>query len=202
MSNYTPTTDFGAKDSLLTGDPDKLIVGAEFDTEFDAINVAVATKFDTAGTGLTNSSTTVNIDISALTNMAIAATAATDSVLVNDGGTMKQMDIQDMGVRVVESAAIQTFALDDANTMQVLTGATPRIWTIPTNASVAFGIGTIILLGVRDTASIELDPASGPTLTSQLASSTSTTQTVQAGGTAVLVKVATDEWMLSGDIAL
>jgi len=202
MSNYTPTTDFSAKDSLLTGDPSKLIVGAEFDTEFDAINVAVATKVDTAGTGLSKSSTTLNIDISGLTNIAVAATEATDSVLINDGGTMKQMDIQDMGVRVVESTAIQTFALDDANTLQVLTGTTGRTWTIPTNASVAFGIGTVILLAARDTAAITLDPASGPRLTSVLASSIAATQDVLSNGTAVLIKVATDEWMLSGDIEL
>ena len=49
MSNYTKTTDFEAKDSLPTGDSGKIIRGAEFETEFDAIATAVATKADTAG---------------------------------------------------------------------------------------------------------------------------------------------------------
>jgi hypothetical protein len=44
MSDYTKTTNFTAKDALSTGDPNKLIVGAEFDTEFDAISTAIATK--------------------------------------------------------------------------------------------------------------------------------------------------------------
>lgn len=47
MADYTQTTDFSAKDDLLTGDPDKLILGADFDAEFAAIASAVATKFDT-----------------------------------------------------------------------------------------------------------------------------------------------------------
>ena len=46
MSNYTPITDFGAKDALSTGNPSKLILGTEVDAEFDAIATAVATKID------------------------------------------------------------------------------------------------------------------------------------------------------------
>ena len=38
MSNYTKTTDFAAKDSLPSGDSGKIIKGAEFETEFDAIS--------------------------------------------------------------------------------------------------------------------------------------------------------------------
>lgn len=46
MSDYTKTTSFGPKDSLATGDSNKLVVGAQFDTEFDDIATAVATKYD------------------------------------------------------------------------------------------------------------------------------------------------------------
>lgn len=46
MSNYTPITDFGAKDALATGNPSKVILGSEVDAEFDAIATAVATKLD------------------------------------------------------------------------------------------------------------------------------------------------------------
>ena len=53
MSNYTKTTDFEAKDSLPSGDSGKIIKGAEFETEFDAISTAVATKADAAGATLT-----------------------------------------------------------------------------------------------------------------------------------------------------
>lgn len=37
---YTKTTDFAAKDALLTGDPNKIVRGTEIDAEFDAIETA------------------------------------------------------------------------------------------------------------------------------------------------------------------
>lgn len=49
MSNYAYTTDFGGKDALPTGDPDKVIQGVDFDTEFDKLVVAVNSKMDLAG---------------------------------------------------------------------------------------------------------------------------------------------------------
>lgn len=46
MSNYTQTTDFSAKDSLASGDANKIITGASVDVEFAAISTAIATKAD------------------------------------------------------------------------------------------------------------------------------------------------------------
>ena len=57
MSNYSKTTDFEAKDSLPTGDSGKIIRGAEFETEFDAISTAIGTKADTAGPTFTGTLT-------------------------------------------------------------------------------------------------------------------------------------------------
>ena len=48
MSNYTKTTNFAAKDSLPSGDAGKIIQGTEFNTEFDDIATAIATKANTA----------------------------------------------------------------------------------------------------------------------------------------------------------
>lgn len=47
MANYTKATNFASKDSLLTGNPSKLIRGSEIDAEFNSISTAVATKADT-----------------------------------------------------------------------------------------------------------------------------------------------------------
>jgi len=44
MSNYTKLTNFAAKDALVSGNPAKVIKGVEVGAEFDAIQVAVATK--------------------------------------------------------------------------------------------------------------------------------------------------------------
>jgi hypothetical protein len=53
MSNYTKTTNFLAKDSLPEEDSGKIIKGSEFDTEFNALQVAINTKADLASPALT-----------------------------------------------------------------------------------------------------------------------------------------------------
>ena len=63
MSNYTKSTNFTAKDSLPTGDNNKVVRGSEFDTEFNAISVAVATKSDLAGPTFTGTTTIATADI-------------------------------------------------------------------------------------------------------------------------------------------
>ena len=54
MSDYSKTTNFTAKDSLPSGNPSKLIKGSEFDTEFDALETAVATKANKIGSPVEN----------------------------------------------------------------------------------------------------------------------------------------------------
>ena len=51
MSDYSQVTDFSAKDALTTGDPEKIILGADVDAELAAIATAIATKFDTSNDG-------------------------------------------------------------------------------------------------------------------------------------------------------
>ena len=52
MSNYTPITDFGAKDLLATGHPDKLLKGAEIDAELGGVSVAIASKAEGTATAV------------------------------------------------------------------------------------------------------------------------------------------------------
>ena len=63
MSNYLKTTNFTAKDSLTSGDPAKKIVGSEFDTEFDALQVAIASKADASELNNISSLNTTNYSI-------------------------------------------------------------------------------------------------------------------------------------------
>ena len=48
MSNYIKSTNFTAKDSLPTGNANKVVRGSEIDTELSAVAVAVSTKADSA----------------------------------------------------------------------------------------------------------------------------------------------------------
>ena len=50
MTDYSKNTNFTAKDSLVTGNPSKKILGIELDAEFDEIATSIATKLDTPST--------------------------------------------------------------------------------------------------------------------------------------------------------
>ena len=76
MSNYTKTTNFTAKDSLPSGDSGKVIRGSEFDTEFNAIATASATKADLASPTFTGTVT--------IPTLTLTGTLSTGTI---DGGT-------------------------------------------------------------------------------------------------------------------
>lgn len=64
MSQYTKATNFAIKDSLVTGNPAKIIKGTEVNTEFDAIQSAVNSKADANNAALTGTATAVNLTVS------------------------------------------------------------------------------------------------------------------------------------------
>jgi hypothetical protein len=82
VSDYTKTTNFTAKDSLETGNPLKLIKGADFDTEFDNIVTAVATKSESASPTFTGTTSIATLSVSG--NATITGTITASSI---DGGT-------------------------------------------------------------------------------------------------------------------
>jgi hypothetical protein len=57
MSNYVKSVNFTAKDTLPTGNANKVVRGAELDTEYTAIAVAVSTKADSANPTFTGTVT-------------------------------------------------------------------------------------------------------------------------------------------------
>ena len=49
MSNYTKQISWSGKDALSDSDPEKVISGGDFDTEFSAVQTAINSKIDTGG---------------------------------------------------------------------------------------------------------------------------------------------------------
>ncbi len=95
MADYSKTTNFGVKDGLPSGNPAKIISGGEFDTEFDAIQTAIATKADLASPALTGSATAQTLGVSVALNSTGATTLSGTTTLAGtlagtftiDGGT-------------------------------------------------------------------------------------------------------------------
>lgn len=74
--SYTKTTDFLAKDSLLTGNPAKKVKGSEIDTEFNNIATADADNVKVSGLG---SGVATWLATPSSTNLAAAVTGETGS---------------------------------------------------------------------------------------------------------------------------
>jgi len=95
MSNYSKTTNFGAKDTLPSGNSGKIISGGEFDTEFNALQTAIATKADLISPALTGSATAQTLGVSVALNSTGATTLSGTTTLAGtlagtftiDGGT-------------------------------------------------------------------------------------------------------------------
>ena len=98
MSNYTKTTNFATKDNLSPGNPLKIVKGAEIDTEFNNIQIAVATKTDNSAANITGGSITGITDLAiadggtgastataALNNLLPSQTSAANKYLQSDG---------------------------------------------------------------------------------------------------------------------
>jgi len=95
MSNYVKSTNFTAKDSLPTGDTNKVIRGSEFDTEFNAIVTAISTKSDLAGPTFTGTATFADITGTGTINFTGATVSNLGSVTTVDinGGTVDGVTI-------------------------------------------------------------------------------------------------------------
>ena len=100
MTDYTITTNFGAKDSLPSGNAAKVIKGSEFTTEFTNIATAVNSKADTAGdtfTGVVNFSNNIAVDtdtlfVDASTNRVGIGTDSPTTALEVTGGLIVDTD--------------------------------------------------------------------------------------------------------------
>ena len=128
---------------------------------------------------------------------------AADGYLINDAGVLKVMPHDQAGLPVLTADAAQTFAITDANTINVLTGSTNRVWTLPANATVAFEIGSFIICVNSGTGDLTITAAADVIIDSVFHAAAATAQSdrVLDGGTAVLIKTAINTWSLSGDIS-
>jgi hypothetical protein len=85
MTDYTKITDFAAKDSLPSGNSNKVVKGVEFETEFDNIATAISTKFDNASTVDINGGTIDGTAIGATTAASGSFTTVTSTILTTTG---------------------------------------------------------------------------------------------------------------------
>ena len=92
MSNYTKATNFATKDTLPTGDANKIVKGTEIDNEFNAISGAISSKADIASPTFTGTpaaptatagSNTTQIATTAFVTAALASVYPVGSIYIN-----------------------------------------------------------------------------------------------------------------------
>ena len=86
---YTITTNFGSKDSLPTGDSNKIIKGSEFTTEFTAIKSAFALAAPVANPTFTG---TVTIPTAAVTTANVTTFTLGGTTITATGAELNYMD--------------------------------------------------------------------------------------------------------------
>ena len=145
MSDYTKTTNFTAKDALASGSPAKLVKGVDFDTEFDAIATAVATKIEAASTDT-------------LTNKTINTASNTITIV--------EADISDLG-SYIEAATTDTLTNKTISlTSNTVSGTTAEFNTALSDGSFTTLAGTETLTNKTLTSPTITTPAiSSPTMT-------------------------------------
>ena len=104
MSNYVKSTNFATKDTLPTGDSNKIVKGTELDNEFNAIAGAISSKADLASPALTG------------TPSAPTATAGSNTTQIANTAYVR-------GEVVAATGALGTMSTQNANAV-VITGGT------------------------------------------------------------------------------
>ena len=99
MSNYSKLTNFTAKDSLPTGDSNKIIKGAEIDAEFVAISSAITSKANNESPTLTG--TPLAPTASAGTNTTQIATTAFVTTAVDNINTLSAFTLEEVGTELI-----------------------------------------------------------------------------------------------------
>ena len=106
MSNYTIAVGWSGKDALSDSDPLKVISGADFNTEFTAVQAAVNTKANING----SSSESFNCN-------ALTATTGTVTTLTSTTANVTTVDLGNW--TVTETAGVLLFATGGTNKMKL-----------------------------------------------------------------------------------
>lgn len=116
-------------------------------------------------------------------------------VRVNNGETaLEFVDGRPLGINP-QTGTTYTLVLADASKLVTMSNGSASTLTVPSNSSVAFPLGTQILIAQLGAGQVTIDEGAGVTVR------TPETLLVRGQyGQIALVKIATDEWLLTGDL--
>jgi hypothetical protein len=105
MSNYTKATNFATKDTLPTGDSNKIVKGTEIDNEFNSLAGAISSKADIASPTFTGTPAAPTATANSNTTQ-IANTAYVRAEIITATGTLGTMSSQNAGAVAITGGTI------------------------------------------------------------------------------------------------
>ena len=174
------------------------------------VDVSVGGQVQTAGVDFTLSGTTLTWivvppagqRVTIRYGQALPATSwPTHASSHADGGsdpiTPAMIKAAPEAARVVNRTSSVTLTLADSQSVVTVNSTSPQIVTVPDNSTVAFAIGTQINVTQLGTGSVNISPVSGSVL---IRSSGNRYTLSQQYASATLIKIATNTWLLVGDL--
>jgi hypothetical protein len=150
----------------------------------------------TAGTGISGGGTSGTVTVSIDTS--VTADLSTAQTLTNKTLTAPVINL----ALNAQTGTTYTFALTDNGKLVTASNSSAQTYSIPTNATTAFPVGTqinIIQIGVGQ---VTIQAASSGTTTVSSTGATATAPKLRAQySSATLIKAATDLWYVVGDIS-
>lgn len=180
----------------LSGGTTGLTVSGSPITTSGTITLAGTLVVANGGTGVTTSTGSGSVVLST------SPTLTTPVLGTPTSGTLSNCTVDgtnSVGFRTAPQtsggASAYTLVLTDSGKHVIFTGGSTATLTVPTNASVAFPVGTTILVVNDNSGNLTI---SGAGVTFQLANGATGNRTVATKGLATCLKTATDTWYVSG----
>ena len=148
---------------------------------------------------ITTNSTFDGVDIATRDAVLTATTTTANAALPKAGGTMTGTLVGLVAPLTInaQTGTTYTFVLADAGKMVTSSNGSAQTFTVPPNSSVAFDIGTQIMVQNIGSANCTLAQGSGVTINSK----DSNKEIDGQYAAATLIKTATDAWSLIGALA-
>jgi hypothetical protein len=150
----------------------------------------------TAGTGISGGGTSGTVTVSIDTS--VTADLSTAQTLTNKTLTAPVINL----ALNAQTGTTYTFALTDNGKLVTASNSSAQTYSIPTNATTAFPVGTQINIIQIGAGQVTIQAASSGTTTVSSTGATATAPKLRAQySSATLIKAATDLWYVVGDIS-
>lgn len=181
-----------ASSAVITTTDTVLSALGKLQAQITASVASIALKANTAGQIFTGNISATNLSGINTGDQDLSALATTSAVNLGLGLKTDKLITENT------QTASYTLVLADADRIVTMSNASANNLTIPLNATVAFPIGTQIIISQFGAGQTTIVPTAGVTLNSSLTAQKLTNQFA----TASLIKLGTDTWLLSGNLSV